>query len=628
MSEIPDWDVIISDATALDRQGNYSEAMALYELLIKQFPQHYELLANYGTLLLRMGDYEASVRAYDQSLAINNAQAEIYSNRGVALYYLKRHDAAVTSLERAISLKPDYAQAYSNRGLALQELELFDAAIGSFQQALLLNPAYPEAYSNQGNCLQSLGRYAEAVTCYDKAIALNPNFTQAHCNRGNALKELQAFDAALAGYDQAIGLAPNYAEAYYGRAMALYGLKQYEKAIVFFDKAIALKPDYATAFFNCGIAYKELNQFNQVLAYFDQAIAANPDYAEAYSNRGLAQFELKLFEQAAASYDKAIALKPDFADAYLNKAILLLLHGDYWQGWRLYEWRFKLENQKIKPREYPQPRYLDQDLTNKTLFLYAEQGLGDTLQFCRYAKLLAAQGAAVILEVPSPLVALISTLDSSIKVIPADTGINGFDYHSPLLSLPHVFGAKVYTIPMELAYLSVDAGQSAIWKRRLGEKSEKKCLRIGLAWSGSVWHEKNKSRSIPLALFEKLLDLPFEFHSLQKEVQPNDLDFFRKSNNLKSHAELLDDFSETAALVWQMDVIISVDTSVAHLAGALGKPVWILLPHVPDFRWLLERPDTPWYASAKLYRQNESRDWRTVITKVIEDLANSGISTD
>ncbi|MGD0960811.1 MAG: tetratricopeptide repeat protein [Methylomonas sp.] len=690
MNDKQDWEEISRNATALDHQGQYAEAVALYELLVEQFPQRHELQANYGTLLLRMGDYEACVRAYDQSLAINNAQAEIYSNRGVALYYLKRHEAAVTSLERAISLKPDYAQAYSNRGLALQELALFDAAIGSFQQALLLTPAYPEAYSNQGNCLQSLGRYTEAVTCYDKAIALNPNFAQAHCNRGNALKELKAFDAAISSYDQAIALAPDYAEAYYGRAMALYGLKQYEKAIVFFDKAIALKPDYAVACFNCGMAYKELDRFDKVLAYFDRAIAANPDYAEAWSNRGLALQELKLldaaigsfqkalelnpdyseaysnqgnclqllgryteaisyykkaialnpdfapaycnlgnalrelksFDAALADYDRAIAMKPGFIDAYWNKALLLLLMGDYWQGWRFYEWRFKLEKPKIELREYAKPRFIDQAINNKTVFLYAEQGLGDTLQFCRYAKLLAGQGAAVILEVPSPLVSLIATLDTGVKIIPPDTGISEFDYHGPLLSLPYVLNAKVYSIPMEKAYLTADATKSLNWAQRLGEKSEKKRLRIGLAWSGSTLHTNNKFRSIPLTLFEKLLELPFEFHSLQKEVQPDDTDYFRKLDNLTSHHALLHDFSETAALIWQMDLIIAVDTSVAHLAGALGKPVWILLPHIPDFRWLLERTDTPWYASARLYRQDASRDWRTVIAKVIEDLAN------
>jgi len=427
----------------------------------------------------------------------------------------------------------------------------------------------------------------EALASYDRAIAIKPDYAKAHNNRGNALKELKRWDEALASY----------------------------------DRAIAIKPDYADAYSNRGNALNELKRLDEALASYDRAIAIKPDYADAYSNRGVALQELKRLDEALASYDRAIAIKPDDAEAYWNKSLALLLAGEFGRGWELYEWRWKKETFTSPKRNFPQPLWLgEEDIAGKTILLHAEQGLGDTIQFCRYAKLVKALGAKVVLEVPKALRGLLSELGGVDEVIEQGKALPAFDYHCPLLSLPLAFKTNLANIPSPKPYLAASIQKCDEWEQRLGAKGKP---RVGLVWSGSTTHKNDHNRS--LTLQQLLAHLPdhYEYVSLQKEVREVDKAALEVSR-ISHYGDELNDFTDTAALCQLMDLVVSVDTSVAHLAGAIGKTTWVLLPYAPDWRWLLNRNDSPWYECVKLYREDETREWEAALRFIRNDMAEWG----
>ena len=463
-----------------------------------------------------------------------------------------------------------------------------------------------------------------ALENYDRAIALNPNYPEAYNNRGVVLVDLRRLAQALESYDHAIALNPNYPEAYNNRGAVLQNLKRPDEALASCDRAITLKPDFANAYNNRGIILRDLKMPDQALANYDRAIALEPDYAEAYTNRGNVLRDMRVLDEAQASYDRAIALKPDYASSYFNKSLLKLLTGDFREGWQLYEWRWKgfLKN---FVRGFVQPLWLgDQPIAGKTLLIYAEQGLGDFIQFCRYAIMAESLGAKVVLEVREPLVLLISALQGNFTVIGKGNLLPHFDLHCPVMSLPLAFKTTVANIPSRVPYLNVDQHKQIEWQRKLGNKTK---LRVGLVWSGSTDHTNDYNRSIPLQILEPLLQLPIEFHSLQKDIQPDDVSVLSRLTQIHSHQAELNNFSDTAALIQEMDLVISVDTSVAHLAGAMGKLVWILLPLAPDFRWMLDRTDSPWYPTATLFRQSAIDGWPNVVSEVVQRLEKMKFSS-
>ncbi len=604
---------------AFQELKQYRQALSSFEQALTLKPDNVDAYLNRGNLLQELKDFAGAVASYDQVIALKDDYAEAYYNRGNALKELKRFVAALTSYEKAVALKPSYAEAHSNYGNVLKELGRFEEAVSCYDKAIALNPKYAKAYSNRGVVLLALKRYSEAASNFDTAISLEPGYVEAYVNKGNVLKELDQDSSALASYQQAISLKRDYAEAYCSCGLVLQKLRQFSDALSSFDKAITLKPDFAEACLNRGNVLRQLGQLPEAIRSYEQAIALKADYAEAFSNMGNTLTRLKHFSEALECFQRSISLKPDFAESYWNKSLLLLLLADFQQGWALYEWRFQQEKLGNALRNYSQPRYFDQDLNHQTILLYAEQGLGDTIQFCRYAKLLADSATQVILEVQPSLLPVLLTLDPRITVLASKTNHSRFDYHSPLMSLPLVFKTMPDTIPAEESYLSVNPGKAVIWQQRLGEK---RLPRIGLVWSGSAEHSDDQNRSMALELLKTLFDLPFEFHCLQKEVREGDLNVLQNHKSLYAYQDLLEDFSDTAALIAEMDLVISVDTAVAHLAGALGKLTWILLPYIPDFRWFLDRTDSPWYPSVRLFRQDATCDWQTVITEIIQHLQN------
>ena len=499
---------------------------------------------------------------------------------------------------------------------AHQKGELAQAK-AAYEQVLAIQPKHFDALHLLGIVASQTKNFDLAQELIGKAIKLRPNAAGAYSNRGIALRELKRLDEAIASYDQAIAINPDYAEAYGNRGNVLKELKRFDEALASYDHAIAIKPDYAEAFSNRGNILQELKRLDQALESYEKAIAIKPDFVEVFFNRGTALKELHRLDEAIASFDQAIAIKPDHVDAHWNKSLAALLSGDFKIGWKLYEWRWKKDNFISTKRKFLQPLWLGVGaLKDKTILLHAEQGLGDTIQFCKYAKLVADLGARVLLEVPRSLKTLLSDLAGVAQVLEAGQPLPDFDFHCPLLSLPLAFKTELTAMPSPAAYLFSKAEKRNVWDQRLGPKTKP---RIGLVWSGSSTHTNDQHRS--LALAEVLQNLPFDFDyvSLQQEVRAEDQAALG-SSAVQHFGEHLKDFTDTAALCDLMDVVVSVDTSVAHLAGALGKPTWVLLPYAPDWRWLLERQDSPWYDEVKLYRQDKDRCWAPVLKSVAHDL--------
>ena len=576
----------LQTAFALHRQGAIEDAAKLYREVFNSDPDNFDAANLLAITSLQLGKYEEAAELFVRAINLNPTFADTYSNRGIALAELKRLDQAVASYDKAIALKPDHADAYSNRGNALKEL----------------------------------GRFDEAITSYETAIALKPDHADAYSNRGDALNELKRFNDAIASCDRAIRSKPHFAQAYYNRGNALNALKRLDEAVVNYDRAIALRPDYAEAYSNRGNALCELRLFGDAAASYERAIALKPDYAEAYSNRGNALNELMRFEEAIASYEKAIALKPDYAQAYANKSVARLLAGDFKAGWQDYEWRKTIDD-SVANRSFSAPLWLGADsLKGKTLFIHWEQGLGDTLQFCRYARLARARAARVVLSAPDRLVRLLKPLEPEVEIVGAEETPAHFDYHCPLMSLPLAFATTLATIPHEVPYLSADPNRVQQWRSRLGDGG----FKVGVCWQGSTG-KADSGRSFGVAQFVELSQIDrVRLISLHKGAGERQLGGLPEGLAIEIPGPDFDAgpdaFLDTAAIIKCCDLIITSDTAVAHLAGALGAPVWIALKSVPDWRWMLGRSDSPWYPTMKLFRQSSRDDWRSVFGAMAVEL--------
>ena len=452
-----------------------------------------------------------------------------------------------------------------------------------------------------------------------EALSIDNTNASVYNKRGNVLKELNRAEDALASYDKAIEFKPDYLDAYSNRGLVLKELENLEDSLASFEKAIDFDPKYAEAYSNSGNVLVHLNRFEEALSNYDKAIELKPEYAQAYSNRGLVLQSLNRINEALESYDKVIHLKPDYAEAYFNKTLALLVSGDLQNGFKGYEYRWEIESIKKNAGEklFTQPLWLgNETLANITILLWSEQGLGDTIQFCRYARLVKGLGARVLLEVPENLVSLIDGLEGVDECLSQGSPLPEFDFQCPLMSLPLAFKTQLNSIPSLGPYLKCNAEKRQLWSQRLGQKSKP---RIGLVWNGSTRNKNDHNRSLRLQQFLECLPSCFEYVSLQKEVREEDKNTLR-DGGIKNYGEQLADFIDTAALCELVDLIISVDTSVAHLAGALGKKTWVLLPFSPDWRWLLDRNDSPWYESITLYRQRHDREYGSVLACISNDL--------
>jgi tetratricopeptide (TPR) repeat protein len=606
----------LSRAISAYNAGKLVEAEQLCQQLINAKPDLFDALHLLAAVQSRLGKKDMALASFGRALKVRPDSAEAFSNRGLTLHALKRLEEALASYDRALKVRPDFAEAHFNRGGTLRELQRFEEALASYDRALKVRPAYAEALYNRGNTLHELKRFEEALASFDRALKARPDYADALSNRGVTLHELKRFADALASYDRALKARPGHAEAFSNRGLTLHELQRFEEALASYDHALTVRPDYAKAHFNRGVTLHELRRFEEALASYDRALTVRPDYAEALSNRGATLHDLRRFEEALASFDHALTVQPDYAEAHYNEALCRLLIGDFDRGFDKNEWRWESEQRRKEKRNFVQPLWVgSNEIGGKTILLHAEQGFGDTIQFCRYAPLVAERGARVILEVPRPLDQLMGTLAVAAQIVSRGDPLPIFDIHCPLLSLPLAFGTRLETIPSATPYLRASSQSVMNWDTRLGPKP-KRHPRIGLAWSGRPTHKNDHNRSIRLGSLLSLLDINATFVSLQKDVRSDDATVLKDRSDLVHFGDALENFSDTAALISNLDLVISVDTSVAHLAGALAKPVWVLLPFVPDWRWLLDRDDSPWYPTARLFRQNDARAWDSVIARV------------
>jgi len=588
-------------------------------------------LIQQGMALHQQGQFEGAKVIYEQVLKIQPNNFDGLYLLGLLLAQNNQWIKAADFLSKALQVNPDHGVCHSNLGNVLKAMGCIEEALEHYNQAISINPNYAEGHYNLSVTLQGLGRVEEALEHYNQAISLNPNYIEAYSNRGNVLQALGRKEEALVSYDQAIGLKPDYPEFYSNKANVLQALGRMEEALLSYDLAISIKPDYAEAFSNRGIALQALGRMEEALLSYDLAISIKPDYAEAFSNRGIALQEVKRLEEALVSYDHAIRIKPDYAEAHWNLALCNLLAGNFNDGLQGYEWRWK--NEKIhKPnevRKFSEPLWLGaESIKDKTILLYAEQGLGDTIQFCRYVSLVAELGAKVVLEVQPPLARLFKSFEGVSQIVIQGEPPPAFDYRCPLMSLPLAFNTQIDSIPNKIPYIQPPLAKIERWKIKLGAKEG---LRVGLVWSGGfrpnqseLWGV-NKRRNIPLEKISKINLSSINFYSLQKG-EPAESELLESCNkhwkkgNFYNFTGELNDFSDTAALIANLDLIISVDTSTAHLAAAMGKPVWLLNRFDTCWRWMLNRNDSPWYPSVRVYRQEKWGDWDEVLERVNADL--------
>ena len=531
--------------------------------------------------------------------------------------------AARVLYEEVLKYQPAHADAWHLLGVIAAQSYDPTQALRLIGKSLELDSNNFAAYGNLGAALYTLRRLPDAVSAYDRALALKRDFVGAYLMRGNVLYDLKHFDAALASYEMAIALQPDLAHAHSNRGNVLHALGRPDAALASYEHALSIAPDLTEAHSNRGNVLRERGEFAAALASYARALAIDPRFVPAHFNRGVALSQLGRPHDALASYDAALAIAADFAEARFNRALILLLIGDFSRGWVEHEWRWKnrLGSNINERRDFREPLWRGEELpAGTTILLYGEQGLGDTLQLCRYATCVAERGYRVVLEVPESLALLLAGLAGVSRVISRREKLPPFDYQCPLLSLPLAFQTDLDSIPAPPAYLHSDRRKQAEWRERLGPKIRP---RIGLMWNGNPQQPNDRNRSFWLEDWAPYLPEEFQYVGLQRELRAADARTMDGSPRVLNVSASLTDFSDTAALCDCMDLVISVCTSVAHLSAALGKKTWILLPFAADWRWLLNRSDSPWYPTVTLYRQTTRGDWPAVFKRVAVDLRRS-----
>ena len=657
----------LQQALALHQQGRLREAEAAYQIVLQQQPAHFDALHLLGVIALQNGQTLRAIDLITQALAHERSNAYAYSNLASAYQKLGRYPEAIVRFERALALRPDFVEALSNLGNTLRDAGRREDALASYNRALALKPDRPDVLANRGNVLRELRRFDEALDDFDRGLALDPQSAVLLFNRANGLFDLGRFDDALIDYDAALAIAPDYCQAISHRGSTLRALKRYDEALAAIDQALRLQSDSAEILTNRGDTLGEVARYEEALSDYDRALALKPAYPEAWCNRGNVLRALRRYDEALASYTAAIDIDPEHAVAHMNEGLCRLLVGDMAVGWEKYEWRFKTPDMLPHVRRFEQsvgaptgeasgkseesfeeslgqptsqrpaqplsppptqprsqPLWHGQvPLSGKRILLYAEQGFGDTIQFCRYAQLVAELGAHVILEVQPALKSLLvqsADFAGIAQVFAQGEALPEFDYQCPLLSLPWACGTTLENIPAAVSYLHGEGAGIRRWEERLGTKKPTQ-QRVGLAWSGNPEHSNDRSRSLPLTALAALLDMPMQYVSVQKILRDEATQApWLAQHGVAHFGDRLQNFADTAALLSCMDLVITVDTAIAHLAGALGRPVWVLLPYGPDWRWLTERDDSPWYPSMRLFRQTALGDWDGVIERVRQHL--------
>lgn len=591
--------------------GDFAEAERLYGAAIDADPRHAQARTNRATLWLQQGRLEDGVKGLRESLQIDSRQPTALNNLGMALRGLGRPDEALDAFRQSLAMNPRAPDTLSQYAALLDATGRLEEAALAYGQAAEVHPQPGPLRHAQGFSLYRLGRVEEALGPLRQAAALSPGAPAPLNDLGVVLDETGRSEAALEAFAEALALKPDYPEALNNRALALFRLDRLSESLAGYDAALALQPDYASAWLNRADTLAAQGRFEEALASVDRALAVSADYADAWSRRGDMLGYLRRLEEAEACYAKALAFNPDHAGALFHLAFPLLREGRYEEGFRVYEnrWRGPLKAAKV---DLPLPLWLGETpVAGKTLLLHSEQGHGDTLMMLRYAPLLARAGAKVIVSVQGPIESLAAATPGVSAVIPQEQPLPPYDLHIPMMSLPLAFGTRLDTVPGE-PYLRAPEAERTRWAERLGARTRP---RIGLCWSGSATHKDTRWRNIPLKNLLPLLDLDAEMFALQTEITEADRAVLGATPIRDLSAELIS-YADTAAVMEALDLVITVDTSAANLAGGLGRPTFVMLGAVVDWRWGLEPDSSPWHPSARLFRQAAVGAWDEVVARV------------
>jgi tetratricopeptide (TPR) repeat protein len=567
---------------------------------------------------MRSGRYLDAQLCCGQALEASPENPELLHLMALVCFNAKQFDHAVEWASRAIRKDPKPAYL-TTLGTTLLNLGRHHDALQVFDKAVQLKSDDPGLWSNFGDALVEAGRTADALICFGRAFQIDPGHGDAGYKSGVLLQQHGRFDEALVCFDACDRLQPGRASILQMRALVLHALGRLEESLRDNRRAHELDPENPYICNNLGHDLMHLGRHDEALQWFDRALQVRPASVEALNNKAFSLAQLHRFDEALAVYAGSKAVDPDHAETDWNLALLQMLTGNFADGWAGREARFKLPSLPVVYPKFPQPRWSgDQDIAGKTILLYADEGLGDAIQFARYVPMVASRGARVVLAVEEALRPLLSGLPGVAQCVAKSAALPAFDIYCPISSLPLAFRTCLDTIPAETRYLP-RLPQHALraWEDRLAAYDG---LRVGLVWSGNPKHANDRNRSIPLRMLNGILDVDATFVSLQKDPKSEDQATLLETD-IVDWTAYLTDFTETAALVSCLDLVITVDTSVAHLASALGKPTWILLPYTPDYRWLLGRDDSPWYPVARLFRQPDSREYGSVLDRVRTELA-------
>ncbi|OEJ68277.1 tetratricopeptide repeat protein [Magnetovibrio blakemorei] len=574
--------MLMAEAQLLSQTGRYGEALALFDRILLQHSDHIEALNGAGAAAWQGGDVGRALEYLDKAMCEHPNHPQAYLNLGVILEHHGRLDEAVNAYKAALQANPNLMRAQLNLGNALLGLGQNMDAVAAFDQALMTDPANTDALNNKALALKAAGQMDAAEICLQKAVDANPQSEQSWTNLGLVLR---------------LGGKP-------------------EEALQAYGQAVKINPASIKAQNNLAVLHRWEGRLDEAETVCRSLLTAHPDVVEVLNNLGdILQAQGKI-EEAQTAFERVLALSPNHPEGHHNLAVLMLLKGDFENGWKHYEWRWLAKEFPSERRNFPQPLWTGEPLAGKTILLYVEQGLGDALQFVRYAPLVHALGGTVILECPPSLTRLFETVSDVAHVVSRGEELPVFDVQCPFLSLPGLLSPSSERIPAVVPYLGVSDADAQVWQNRLKDVGG---LKVGLVWAGSPHHTNDRERSIALKNLAPLSDVQgCTFINLQigsSAAQLHEVDW-----TIIDYTAHISDYADTAALVGQLDLVITVDTSVAHVAGALNIPVWVLLPHAPDWRWQLKRSDTPWYPSMTLYRQPKRGDWLSVIARVKSDL--------
>jgi tetratricopeptide (TPR) repeat protein len=609
----------LREAIALHQGGQLPLAEFLYRGVLAEAPEHAQALGLLGLVEAAKRNVDSAIGLLRRSLQIEPNDAANQFNLGLLLQERKLDEQALECFSRAAELSPDTAAAHHGRGLALKNLGRYDEAVASYDRALCLAPGHAEGWNNHGVALQYLQRHEQAVTSFSKAIALRAALPQLRLNLGRSLHALGRHEEALAAFETALKLSPNSSDAAMNCGVELYELRRFDHALAMLRRAAALDPSNLDVHLNLGNVLLELNRHDEAISSIQKVIDERGGDVHALMNMANVLRDLHRYEEALPFYEQALAVRPRDVEVSWNRALCLLAMGDFERGWPGFEWRRQSASMSDLARVFTAPPWTGEEaIVGKTILLHAEQGLGDTIQFCRFATEISRMGAHVVLEAQRPLVRLLRSLEGVSQVLAGGEDLPDCDFQLPLMSAPAVLGTRLDALPAHAAYLRADPVQVERWRPQI---EAKRGFRIGLVWSGNTAFPNNHRRLVPLASLLEALPDGLQCWSLQKDVSAPDAELIDRSPLISTFENNDFDFEHTAAQIQLLDAVITVDTSVAHVSAALGKPTWLLVQWKADWRWMWGRADNPWYPSMRLFRQEAPGDWDSALQALARHLA-------